>query len=261
MKNYFLPIGLSLIFLLSSCMTTGFKDFYQPWDEEGLLPTEAYLQMTEESSVIKCSDLNSKFREIASNWYWCIGYSGFNGPDLSDHETRQELINLCKEIKAKVAIYSKRYTDTKSGVYSTPHNNYHHYTDINGFFRSYITTSYTTNSYSIDRYDFSSYFFVPIPEDYKIMYAPGFSVVDLSQADKDFYKQNTGCLIYIVYNSSPAYFSNLVYGDIITRINNKDIYSANDILELQKISKNGDIWNITILRNGMEKDITVKYGI
>lgn len=74
MKNYFLPIGLSLIFLLSSCMTTGFKDFYQPW------------------------------------------------------------------------------------------------------------------------------------------------VVDLSQADKDFYKQNIGCLIYIVYNSSPAYFSNLVYGDIITRI-------------------------------------------
>ena len=75
--KYIIPCFLFLIF--SSCVTTGFNDFYQPWYEENYFPEDAYLKEQENPEIIQTSDLDSKFREVSSNWYWCIGYSGFNG--------------------------------------------------------------------------------------------------------------------------------------------------------------------------------------
>ena len=259
-KILFLIIILSF-YLLTSCVTSGFKDFYDPWNEESFYPEESYLSENETPEIIKTSDLNTKYREISSNWYWCLGYSGFNGPELDDSEIEQALINLCKQERAKIAIYSKEYTDTRNGVYSTPYTNHHTYTDVNGFSRSYSTTSYSTSSYSIQRYDFCSYLFVSVPEEYKIIYAPGFSVVDLLQEDRDYYKQNTGGLINFVYINTPAYYLNLVHGDIIIKINENPIYTANDFYEFKKKSTIDDIWNMTIIRNGQEKNVEISYKL
>ncbi|MCI6187269.1 MAG: PDZ domain-containing protein [Spirochaetia bacterium] len=250
-----------LFFLLSSCVTTGFNDFYKPWYEENYFPEESYLKDQEIPEIIQTSDLDSKFREVSSNWYWCIGYSGFNGAELDNSEITQALTNLCNEKKAKIAIWSKEYTDTRNGVYSVPQTNYHSYTNSSGYLSSYTTTTYSTHSYSVQRYDFSSYLFVSIPDEYKIIYIPGFSTCDLTEHDREIYKQNTGCLINIVYKNTTAYYANLFHGDIITNINGTKILSANDFSEFRKNAEFGDKWKITIVRNGIEKIIELTYTL
>ena len=222
---------------------------------------QSYLKENEEPTIIRPSDLNSKFREISSNWYWCIGYSGFNGVNLENLEIETALKNLCLEKRAKIVIWSKEYTDTRNGVYSLPHTNYHTYTNSWGYTSSYTTTSYSTHSYSVQRYDFSAYLFVEIPDEYKLIYLPGFSTADLTDKDRELYKQNTGCLINIVYKDTVAYYANLFHGDIITSINGKKIYSSDDFFEFKKKSKIGDKWNLTIVRNGIERQIGVTYNL
>ncbi|MGI5060616.1 PDZ domain-containing protein [Treponema denticola] len=260
-RNRFLIYSLVLSVMFTSCVTTGFKDFYSPWYEENNFPPEAYLNEGETPIIIEVSDLNSKFREISSNWYWCIGYSGFNGAELDSSEINTALENLCKEKKAKIAIWSKAYTDTRNGVYSIPHTNYHSYINSYGYISSYTSTSYSTQSYSVRRYDFSSYLFVTIPDDYKLIYMPGFSATDLTEHDRELYKQNTGCLINIVYKNTAAYNANLFHGDIITNINGKKIYSTHDFFEYKKNSKIGDKWIMSIVRNGMEKKIELIFKL
>lgn len=260
-KFLFLFVFLTL-FLFNGCLTTtGFKDFYEPWYEDNFLPTEGFLNEEESPQIIQTSDLESKFREISSQWYWCIGYSGFNGAELSTSEINTALSQLCIEKKAKLAIWTQEYTDTRTGVYSVPHTNYHSYVDSYGLVRSYTTKSYSTSSYSVQRYDFSSYLFVEIPDEYKVIYIPGFSVRDLSQQDRDKYKQNTGCLINIVYKDTVAYYANLFHGDIITNINGNIIRNTDDLYKIKKESKIGDIWEITFVRNGDEKKTTIKFGL
>lgn len=261
-KDNFLVFGvLTISMVMTACTTTGFTDFYEPWYENNFFPESSYLKETETPVVLKTSDINSKFREISSNWFWCIGDSGFNGPALDDSEITKALTNLCREQRAQIAIYSKEYTDTRSGVYSTPRTNYHYYTDANGYSRSYTTTSYNTTSYSIQRYDFSAYLFIPIPEEYKILYTPGLSVGDLSQQDRDKYKQNIGCLVNIVYKDSAAYFANLSYGDIIVEINEQPIYTADDFFDMKNNASIGDVWNLLIVRNGQIKKISLTFAL
>ena len=254
-------ISMFAIFIFSSCVTTGFNDFYRPWYEENYFPEEAYLKEGETPNIIQTSDLDSKFREISSQWYWCIGYSGFNGAELSNSEIETALNKLSKEKKAKIAIWSKEYTDTRNGVYSLPHTNYHSYRNSWGYTSSYTTTTYSTHSYSVQRYDFSSYLFVSIPDEYKIIYIPGFSTADLSERDRELYKQNTGCLVNIVYKNTTAYYANLFHGDIITEINGTKIYSSSDFLEFKRKSNIGDKWNMKIVRNGTVKEVDLIYSL
>ena len=261
MKSIFISILVS-IFLLTGCLTTtGFKDFYEPWQEEGAYPLESFLSEGEDPQIISTNEINNKFREISSNWYWCIGSSDFNGPELSPSEINKALTQLCLEKKAKLAIWSQRYTDTRNGVYSVPHTNYHYYTDANGFRRSYTTTSYSSRSYNIQRYDFYAYLFVKIPDDYRIIYIPGFSVRDLTQTDRDNYKQNTGCFINIVYKDTTAYYANLFHGDIITNINGEIIRNTDDFFNKRNNSKIGDVWEITFVRDGLEKKTNLIFGL
>lgn len=259
LKKYF-PIVVLCIFTFSSCLT-GFSDFYEPWFEYDYFTEESYLQEDETPEVIQTSELDIKFREISSMWYWCIGSARFNGEDRNEETLTEDLIGLCKDKKAKLAIWAKEYTDTKSGSYSIPHTNYHSYTNSFGYTSSYATTSYSTHFFSMQRFNFSSYLFISIPTEYKKFYTPGFSISDLSEKDRETYKQNTGCLINVVYKDTTAYYANLFHGDIITKVNDIKIYSVEDFRDFCKKSTNGDKWKLTLIRNGSEKEINLVYDL
>ena len=262
MKHLF-PFSISsfLILLLSACTTTGFRDYYKPFYEETIFSDEAYLKEGEIPQVIMSSNLDSELREIASNWHLCIGSTGFNGTAMETSEINAALINLCKEKKAKIAVWTKAYTNTKNGVYSVPQTNYHTYRNAYGYTSSYTTTTYIPYSYSIDRYDFEAYLFISIPSEYKDIFTPGFSIRDLEQYDRDTYRQNTGCLINVVYKNTPAFFANLTHGDIITAVNGTQIFTAEDFIKYKKNIAIGDTLELTIVRNGIEKKIKLQYKL
>lgn len=260
MKNIFFLCIFSLYFL-TGCVTTGFDDFYKPWHDKGYFPEEAYLKDGQEIKIYHVKNVEDEFRELASYWYWCIGYSGFNGPGINNDEIHTAIKKLCEKEKATTAIWSANYTETRNGSYSVPHINYHYYTNAYGSTSSYTTTSFANYSYSIQRYDYSAYLFIRIPQNRRITYTPGIAVSELTNHDREIYKQNTGALINIVYKNTEAFYANLIHGDIITKINGIRIYSPKDYFKVKNNSNYGDTWIMTIIRNGVEKEIELKYTL
>lgn len=90
---------------------------------------------------------------------------------------------------------------------------------------------------------------------------PGISVSNLTQQDRDLYKQNTGCFINTVYKDTVAYYANLFHGDIITQINGRTIYSAEDFWDFKMDANLGDTWNMIVVRDGQEKQVTLQFGL
>ena len=64
-----------------------------------------------------------------------------------------------------------------------------------------------------------------------------------------------------MYKNTTAYYANLFHGDIITSINGKRIFSADDFSEYRKNAHLGDKWKVSIVRNGIEKTIELTYSL
>ena len=71
-------------------------------------------------------------------------------------------------------------------------------------------------------------------------------------------KTDYGFYIDEVENKSSAKMAGLIPGDVITKINNKKVTSDQEILDVMKFAKAGDILNIIVNRNGREIEIPVK---
>lgn len=255
-RSFIFLILINILFF--SCTTTSaVSDFYDEWESVDLISSECKLAENEEPKVFYSSDIVSDIYYLRSNYYYIVGHSSWNGPAKGD-ELKNETISKCKELGAKIALYTWNYTDTRNGTYSVPHTNYHSYTDSNGYIRSYTTTTYSTNSYSINRYDYDVYFFVPYESWFIAMPKLGVVVRDLDSDDRMNLHRNTGAYIGIVYENSPAFYANLTKGDIITNINGNNILNQNDYYSFNSTVKAGDILQITYFRNGEEHKIDVK---
>jgi S1-C subfamily serine protease len=68
-------------------------------------------------------------------------------------------------------------------------------------------------------------------------------------------KTTKGFYVDEVEIKSPAKFSGILPGDIITKINNKSISGFDDIAEIMKFSKKGDTLNVMVNRDGKEIQI------
>jgi len=199
-----------------------FFDFYEPFkspEDRGY--NVIRLNKNEEPKILSSSDINNDYFEMLSDYYVCLGATSFNGPseDIIDSIKEQ-----CKRIGATIALYSIEY-------------------------------AYTTGSYNIRRYDYSVYYFVKFTDDVGF----GIRLTDLDVRERQNYKRNTGAVVYIVYKRTPAFYSNIFRGDIIVKINGKEILDADDgDLVLYLLSK-GDTVNIEILRDGKSETIKTKY--
>lgn len=254
-RSFIFLILINILFF--SCTTTGaVGDFYDEWESVDLISSECKLAENEEPKVFYSSDIASDIYYLRSNYYYIVGHSSWNGPAKGD-DLKKETVSKCKELGAKIALYTWNYTDTRNGTYSVPHTNYHSYTDSNGYIRSYTTTTYSTNSYSINRYDYDVYFFVPHESWFMAMPKLGVVVRDLDSDDRMNLHRNTGVYVGIVYENSPAFYVNLTKGDIITEINGKNILNSEDYYATAKNEKSGDVLHIVYFRNGEEHQVDV----
>lgn len=161
---------LNVMLLISCVSTTSVAKFYTEVQPIESVPEECRLAENETPKVFYSDDIQSDLYFMRSNYFQVIGYSAWNGPDENgaggEDCLQNEITSFCRQKGARVAIYSKKYTDTRNGIYSVPLINNHYYTDSNGYMHSYNTTSYITNSYSVNRYNYDVYFFVPYNQSY-----------------------------------------------------------------------------------------------
>ena len=187
------------------------------------LPEDCLLQEGQEPEVFYSDDIDSDINELKSNYYFIIGSYGYNGP--INPLIEEEIRSLCKDKKASIGVYTFKETDTRTGV---------------------------NNSYSIKRFDHYAYIFVPMNYDLiNYYYRIGILTYDLSASKKIATKRNTGAVVDVVYYNSPAYFSSLFKGDVITEVNGITITNADQLKTLLDSYDSTQEIEITYYRDGV----------
>jgi len=194
------------LFLISCESTPSFSRWYESWIDINKYSNVITLREGEEPRIIRSSNIDNDFFEIRSDHYTCIGDTGFNGPDQN---ITNDIKRQCRQNGATIALYSVNYTDTRYGS-------------------SYYKGSGGT--YSIRRYDYQVYYFVPLLYTFQLIF--GIDGIDLSNKLRQEIGRNTGVYVNIVYKDTPAFYTNILRGDVIIRINNYMINNYKDFLDI-----------------------------
>ena len=266
MRKIHLFITTALLLLFSSCATTAVNvsdslgSWYKPFFDFSSFPDECFLQEDEEPAIYKSNNFNSDLLSINKSYLLVPGSSGWNGPEINESTFVEGIKKFCLKNRFVGAIYSINYTNTKNGTYNTTHyytSSDYNYSPYGGYYTT-TTIPYTkTHSYSIDRYDYNVYFIIRMPAE-KILecYAVGMWVSDLDDDSRKIIKRNYGVIISTVFNESNAYKANIVEGDVIIKMNGKEINNKQDYYyALSKINE-GDKVNLDIFRDGEVKKVS-----
>lgn len=198
-------------------------DFYDAMINEDNLSEDCFLQKGQEPQIFYSYDIASDVNELLSNYYLLLGSYGYNGP--ANPMLEEELRELCIDKKAAIGVYTYEETGALTGI---------------------------SNSYSIKRYNYFAYILVPMDEnliDY--FYRVGILASDLEASDKITTKRNTGAIISTIFYNSPAYFSNLFKGDVITEVNGISITNGSQLLSLLDSYDSSQEIEITYYRDGV----------
>jgi C-terminal processing protease CtpA/Prc len=109
---------------------------------------------------------------------------------------------------------------------------------------------------TVDRYDQKAYYLV------KNSKIPRFGILTetISRDERKEIWRNTGSIIKLIYDDTPAFYANLIGGDLIIEIDGNIIFNANDVHSFfEKVPSDfsGEIY-IRILRQGEEKLVVME---
>jgi len=113
-------------------------------------------------------------------------------------------------------------------------------------------TEYVPVTQAYDQYQFTAIYFAK--SEYKS--ALGIYAIDIPPSLRDKLQRNTGAVIKIVYEESPAFNANLMGGDIIVELNGALVNNAK---MLKKLSEELSVKKarLKIIRSGKEKNVDV----
>jgi len=263
------------IITLTGCAHNGYREFYHPnFDPKNpTVPTTdlKYLDQNEKPQIFATNDMQRDVK-IARSKYWLpIGYSSFNGP----MGTQDQLLSQAQALGAPMVLVTSKFTENRTITTPLfiPNNQTTYYNGTtngqfngnNGYNANYnsnttgTATTYGTTVVPITsvqtRYDQDAVYFARYSK--KLKY--GLSFAPLTPELRQKYERNTGALVDIVFENSPAFSANILPGDIVTEIDGKVVDSAPRVMELMRDAQpaNGQS-TVKILRNGTEKTINVQ---
>lgn len=238
MKFSVLLLFSSVCFFVGCASTGALGDYYKPFIPDEVLDNcseECILESEQEPKVYYSSKLNDDIDLLKSNYYMILGWSSYNGPSEDDIE--EYTINFCKEKRALIGLYSYKYTDTRQGIYSVG---------------NYI------GSYDIKRYDYDIVLFISMSKDYIQNQKTGFEIQSLDTSSRKRLQRNTGVVIDVVYSESNAFYANIIKDDVIIKINDTNIIDKDDYFSVYENLQKGQVVNLIIVRNGIERTISYK---
>ncbi|MDR0580225.1 MAG: PDZ domain-containing protein [Campylobacteraceae bacterium] len=248
-------LALVVIFMFSSCASSGYADFYKPMIDVKTANNIKLLNKNEEPQIHSSDNMANDIIDVLSNHYVMIGYSSFNGIAEDENGLRK----LCKKIGATLALYNIKYSDTRQGALLMPQQQTT-YAFGNALSQRnslwYSGTSTTTSMqqipYSVRRYDHEAAFFAPFTEKLKFGVAWGTLTNEMRQK----IQKNSGAIVKVVYKSTPAFRANILIGDVITKINGIDI-DENNVERILDALPSGEKIDVVVMRGTHEKSIEV----
>lgn len=254
-------IGLLVASILSACASNGYKDFYTQYfdvtNESRAIP----LKEGEEPTVYKTDNMRRDIKKIRAKNYAVVGFSSFNG------EYDGGYVDQAKRVGATVILIKEKYTETLSStgtlLIPTSSTTQSSGTGTIGTTNMiYNGTSTTTGLGAIPytkhqrRYDQEAFFFV------KSNVKPRFGImnIDLTPEIKKRLSRNTGLLVDFVYDDTPAFYAEVLEGDVITHVDGvKALNSKHGAKLLRGIDKRAKSSVISIIRGTEIMDITVVF--
>lgn len=243
-----LPVILSTV-LLTGCATNPFAQFYQ--DNMKLWPIaiqQRILPPSGEPKIISSLDMQEDGRHLEEQGLVAVGFAGFRG-GLGG---QQQLLAQAKKIGADVVLYSSQFSHTEQGT--IPWLSYQPG-------QTYTTHTYgtaTANAYGSGGYAYGSGTYsgnstTTTPGTYSTQYIPyqrqvfdqgavfwrrirpgifGANLAPIPDDLRSKLQRNTGVLVTVVVQGSPAFRANVIRGDVITQIADKPVATVQELIDL-----------------------------
>ena len=262
MKRHFLILlSIFTVFLLSGCGNS-YDKFYKSnaaVTQKLGDPRENYeiLKDGEEPKIAYSSkdNMEDDIAKLVAQGYELLGESLFVG----EKDTEKNVIEHAKKVGATLVLLM----DISEGVKTQTNTIMMPQTANTSYYGSYGSGSaYTTYSApmnfttSYERVHQEAYFLIKNPKKLKF----GLSVGNLTEKVKREVERNTGALVVAVFNDSPAFYSNVIRGDVIIKIDGIDVKSADDSV---KVMAGVDVKSgssvLTVIRKGKIKEVVVKF--
>ncbi len=262
--------------VLTGCAQNGYSKFYQPYfDPHSPPPALAgdikLLDQNETPQIFTSNDISRDVLIARSKHWMPIGYASFNGA----MGTQEQVLSEARSLGASMVLVSSQFTEnrtittplfipnnqttyyngtTTGQVYGNYGNSANYNSNTTGTATTYGTTVVPLTSVQ-SRYDQQAVFFVRYTKKLRF----GVNVAPLPPELRAKYERNTGALVELVVEDTPAFSANILPNDVIIEIDGKAVESAPQALALMHDTQpaNGlSIWKI--LRNGIEKTINIQ---
>lgn len=208
------------------------------------------------------NDLDRDRKILMSKMYRPVGYSSFNGEYEDDNDVKAQ----AKRVGATVVLVNSEYTNTQtttSPLFLPSSSTTQHSGSVygGGVYGRYSGTSTTYGRTVVPittqqmRYDQAAVFFVKSTNKLRV----GVFLNNLSDRQRQTLERNTGALIEAVAEESPAFYANLLPGDVLIKVNDSNVKNEKHAVDLMRqLGPSEDTTMFTIIRNGKEQSITIK---
>jgi PDZ domain len=259
--------------MLSGCVNN-FSRFYTAATVSRNVTLSPYSGSTQ---VFSSSDLQADGLKLAEQGYTRIGVASFQ---TGGRVTLDQLRDQAKEVGADTVLWSNRYLGSQQSV--VPFMEYHPGTTsttntfgtVNANANVYGSSGYANvvgsanyNGYSttttpgtfstemmpitVQRYEYGATFWRKAKS-----FVLGIYPTNLPDNVRQQLQRNTGVVVAIVVVDSPAFRANILPGDVVVKINDWDIYSAEQFPDVVSMER-GMASTVLVIRNGETKTIPV----
>jgi hypothetical protein len=255
-------LGICAVFL-SGC-ANGFEQFYQPSPilSKNLTVTRL-APYSGQVSIYSTNNLRDDAQRLQQDKKLYLGSSNFT---TTASASKSQIIAQAKFVQADFVLVSSNYLGSEQAFIPIVHYNPGTTTTTtsNGTVNAnaygsggyaYGTANYQGNSTSTtsgtysstvvpvtrQRYEYHALFFRTFEA-----YVLGVGVNDLTDTEREALQRNSGVKIVLVVNDSNAFMANLLVGDVLTKIDGKEIETAG-----RKVP-------VCFLRNGVKHEVMIK---
>lgn len=213
----------------------------------------------ENCQVVPVNDHVSAAKEMAQNGYVLIGDVMFPGRPLNSILFKTH----CGRKGAEKALLSIDLASSKTFQIPYTHQNVSYaQTTIQGQRGNYLGNLSTTSknyetryiTYNVNSYrNWSSYWIKAKPPIFGAYYD------ELPDSAKYESESNYGAYVYLIVKNSPAYFSNIIIGDVITAVDGRKVFTPSEFTDVI-MEKSGKEIAIELKRKGESRTVKVRLG-
>jgi serine protease Do len=265
-------LALASVISFSGCATTGngFSQFYKDQIGTNVSQLPPYSGSTR---IVTISDPHKDGLDIRRHGYVLIGTSDFQ----SAAQPESYIKSQARKVGADLVAYTSDYLGSQQTTLALPQYN------PGQTYTTYSSGTVNANAYGSGGYAYGSGNYygsstTTTPGTYSTQYVPvtvhryeyhasfwrigpkpklGIQMADLPSEMRTRLERNTGALVVVVMNDSPAFRANIIEGDVLLKINGEDILSSTDGPE--KITAlAGQQVTLKIWRNGTVKEVSTQ---